>query len=171
MSENNPNPSHDDTSNTDPNRSTRGEHEPPNSGADDDVPPGDDGRFDAEYVRRLREEAKDHRVAREQAETARDTATAKATALHNRVLALEVREHARGILADPDDLTRYVETGTLLDDDGEPVREKIKAAAEALAQERTHLRAKRSTVDVGQGSREQGSPPFDLSALLRDAAG
>ena len=74
------------------------------------------------------------------------------------LLLAAVREEGR--LADPSDLLDGAAHGVLLDDDGAPDPEKVKAANSELLARRPHY-AKRIGGDVGQGARpgqaEQGA--------------
>jgi hypothetical protein len=130
-----------------------------------EVEPGEDGRYDAEHVRSLRDENAKRRT---EAKEARDASDKLRTAL----LDASIREHARGVLADPTDLPRYVDPATLLDDDGMPDADKIKEAATKLVKEKPHHAAKKATADVGQGPRgEPATKPVDtFGDLLRKAA-
>ena len=88
------------------------------------------------------------------------------------MLTAEVVAGALGVLVDPSDLIKLGDPADLVDDDGEPSPDKIKAAAQKLATDRPHLAAKRVTGDVGQGARGGTTPPpFTLGDALRDAVG
>ena len=131
----------------------------------EEVEPGEEGKFDADYVARLRTEAADRRTA---AKAAEDTAEA----LRGRLLASEVKATAASILADPADLLLRTDAADLLDEDGEPDSAAIKTAAEKLVAERPHLGVKRVSGDVGQGARGDATPPpVSFGALLQGAAG
>ena len=139
----------------------------------DETPPGDDGRFDADYVAGLRSEnAQRRREAQEQREKA-DRADERLRTTQAALVDLTINTAAAGVLASPDDLTRYVPAAELVDADGNPDAGKVKAAAEKLAKDRPHLapRAPAVTGDVDQGPRPAGPAPFDFSQLLRNAAG
>jgi len=138
----------------------------------DEVQPGDDGRYDAEYVQKLRGEAADRRTAAKAAEDALAAAQKTARVTSERLLAAEVRDAARAILADPSDLLLNTEATELVGDDGQPDTDKIKAAAEALVAAKPHLAAKRVTGDVGQGARGATTPPaVTFGDLVRGAVG
>lgn len=136
-----------------------------------ETPPGEDGRFDAAYVQRLREEAAARRV---EARTATEAATATTTAmeaLRGRLLALEVAQATAGILADSSDLLAHVDVAELADEHGNPDPAKIKAAAEALVARKSHLAPRPSVSgDVDQGARAPSPETFDFAAALRAAA-
>ncbi|HEX9993820.1 MAG TPA: hypothetical protein VGB14_12905 [Acidimicrobiales bacterium] len=125
-------------------------------------PPEDADTFPRSYVERLRAEAADRRTA------ARD-AEARAEALTRRLLTAEVARAVDGVLADGDDLTAHVPAAELVGEDGLPDAERIRAAAEALAERKPHLAARRFG-EADLGVRRQ-APSFDLAAVLRDAAG
>ena len=124
----------------------------------------DDGPVDAALVARLRKEAAERRVTAKADKAALEAA-------RGRVLALEVKDAARGILADPSDLLAHVAAADLLDDDGEPDAEKIAAAARALVAKKAHLASRTPAGDVDQGARGKPAEVFDFAALLRGAAG
>lgn len=139
---------------------------------DEDMKPGDDGRFDAEYVTKLRTEAADRRTAAQEAETARQAAEEAVSGLRARLLTAEVVAAATGVLVDPSDLIKLGDPADLVDDNGEPDPDRIKTAAEKLAADRPHLAAKRVTGDVGQGARGGTTPPpVDFGGRLRAAVG
>lgn len=124
----------------------------------------DDGPVDAATVARLRRENAERRV----------TAKADRAALEasrTRILTLEVKDAARGILADPGDLLAHADKADLLDDDGEPEAEKIAAAARKLAERKPHLASRTPAGDVDQGARGKPAEVFDFSQMLRNAAG
>ena len=124
----------------------------------------DDGPVDAALVARLRREAAERRTKAKAAEEA-------LAAARSRVLALEVREATRGILADPSDLLAHVGADRLLDDDGEPNADKIAHAARILLEAKPHLASRTPAGDVDQGARGKIAETFDFAALLRGAAG
>ena len=72
------------------------------------------------------------------------------------LLLAAVREEGR--LADPSDLLDGAAHGILLDDDGAPDPEKVKAANSELLARRRHY-AKRIGGDVGQGARPGPADP------------
>lgn len=130
------------------------EHDPDPGPAQSDDTPGDDGpdTFDRAYVERLRRESGDHRRRARDAERVADELRAQLW---------RERVDALGLLADPGDLPFDAD---LLDDpDG------IRAAVDALLDERPHLRTRRIRARIGQG---EGSPTtgVSLSALLRGGA-
>jgi hypothetical protein len=133
--------------------------------------PGPDGRFDADYVTKLRGEAAERRTRAKAAEEALQAATGRLEALSGRLLALEVGEAARGILADPSDLLAHVPAEELTGEGGDPDPARIKSAAAALVERKAHL-APRPIVsgDVDQGARPPGPEPFDFAEALRRAA-
>lgn len=112
--------------------------------------------FPREYVQKLRRESAGYRARAQRADEAA-----------RRLLALTVREATSGILADPTDLPL---DGDLVDDDGWPDPEKIKAAAEELVQRKPHLGDRRPRGDVGQGARPD-TQPVNLAELIRRRAG
>jgi hypothetical protein len=124
--------------------------------------PGDDGRFDAEYVKQLRDEAASRRVSEK-------AATERSDALAKRIGVMTVADAAGPILTDPADLTRYVDAADLNGDDGLPDPEKVKAAAEKLATEKPGLAKHRVAGDAGQGPRGTPVPAstVDLAELLK----
>jgi len=98
-------------------------------------------------IRDLRSEAAEHRQAAKDATAERDQLRTK---LHERAAA-EALEGVRGILADPDDLTKFVEAGELVGEDGAPDPEKYQAAAKSLLESKPHLGkpAGRSGLEAG----------------------
>lgn len=134
--------------------------------------PGEDGRFDADYVTTLRREAAERRVAARTAEERATAASARLEAQSARLLALEVAEATRGVLADPSDLLAHVEADQLTGEDGEPSAERIRAAATELVARKAHLAPRPApNGNVDQGAREPAPEPFDFAEVLRRAAG
>lgn len=111
--------------------------------------------YDEAYVAKLREEAATHRVRAKRAEDA-----------ETRLRTLAVEQAARGVMADPADLTWDAETMT--DEDGWPDVEKITAAATDLVERRPHLG--RPAGEVGQGRHSDIEDLPSLSAMLRAGA-
>jgi hypothetical protein len=133
--------------------------------------PGEDGRYPAEVVERLRREAAERRTRARDAYQALAAANARAEAASARLLALSVERYA-GALADPADLLTYVKAEDLLGDDGLPGPDRITAAANELLSRKPHLGNRRPAGDIDQGPRGTTPPePFDFSAVLREAAG
>lgn len=133
--------------------------------------PGEDGTFPAEVVTRLRREAAERRVAARDAEEATSAANARLEALGARLLALEVADATRGVLADPTDLLAHVPAADLVDEEGNPSAERIKAAAAELVTRKAHLAPPtRPSGDVDQGARAPSAPVFDFADALRRAA-
>lgn len=131
--------------------------------------PGDDGRYPAEIVQKLRHEAADRRTKAREADAARQAADARAAKLTERLLTASLAQHA-GTLADPSDLLAHVDAADLCDDDGLPDPAKIAVAATALLAKKPHLGSRKPAGDVDQGAR--GGPPatVDFADLLRRAA-
>jgi hypothetical protein len=87
----------------------------------------------------------------------------------DRVWTLEAARATAGVLHDPDDF-RF-DRDAVIGDDGMPDAAKLCAAAEALAKDKPHLAAKRTTVDVGQGPHGTTRDRVeDFASLLREAA-
>lgn len=130
--------------------------------------PEEDGRYPAEIVQRLRQEAAERRTRAREADEARTAAEARTD--HVLTLLWEARRDiaTRGVLADATDLTGTVE---MLDDDGLPDAARIKGAAEALAQSKPHLRERRPSGTIDQGARGDSSEQVNLAERLRRAAG
>jgi hypothetical protein len=125
--------------------------------------PDNDGRFPAEYVKTLRDEAAARRVSEREAIQRGDALVARNTAL-------TVAQSAAGILAEPADLLRYVDAADLEGDDGLTDPDKATEAAKKLAAEKPHLAARRTAGDVGQGPRGTSVPPAtDFAEILRGA--
>lgn len=105
--------------------------------------------------------------SREYVETLRKENAARRTEVEPLRLALReayLEKGSAGVLHDPvpwDDAFTDEETGL-------PDVEKIKAAAEALAQEKPHLARVRG--DAGQGFRGEQSDSVDLASMLRQGA-
>lgn len=101
----------------------------------------------------LRSEAATNRQAATDLKAERDSLR---TAANERATA-EALSGLSKVLTDPSDLTRYVDPGTLLGDDGKPDPSKYLEAATALASERPHLAPRVGTgaAPVG-GSRSLG---------------
>ncbi len=130
------------------------------------VQEADEGKYTNEYVKQLRAESAEHRTKAREAEE-------RVAKLRERVLRSEVHEHARGVLADPADLLAFADPADLVDHDGEPDAEKIKAKVDELVESKPHLAARRTTTDVGQGPRGKVPAPDALGAfgaLLKGAA-
>lgn len=110
--------------------------------------------FPRAYVEQLRQEAAENRKKAEQVSTLRE-------ALH----AAYLRLGTQGILHDPEALAWSEDfTG----EDGLPDVERIRAAAEALAEAQPWLSRPRG--DVGQGYRGETSDAVSLADLLRVGA-
>jgi hypothetical protein len=135
----------------------------------DDTQDGE-GRYDAEYVGKLRSEAAERRQKARQLEGDLERAHAREKALHARLMAHEVKAATAGVLADPDDLLLHVDAADLLDDDGDPDADKIAAAARDLAGRKPHLRPRTPSGDVDQGVRGKPAEGFDFAEILRSAA-
>lgn len=84
----------------------------------EETPPGPDGRFDADYVQGLRSEAAERRRKGKEAEPERDAEREAHRATRARLLALEVADACRGILADSTDLSANVAADELVDEEG-----------------------------------------------------
>jgi hypothetical protein len=112
--------------------------------------------FPREYVQRLRDEAAGHRIKAQRA----DEAVARLTLATITTMTADV-------LADPTDLQV---TDDLLDEDGWPDPEKIKAAAQELVARKPHLATRRPQGDIGQGARGDEVETVGLAALLRAGA-
>jgi hypothetical protein len=138
--------------------------DPPEPTEPTDPKPGDDGKFDAEYVHQLRDEAAARRVESK-------AATERADAMAKRISTMTVADAAGPILTDPADLTRYVDEAELAGDDGLPDPELVKAAAEKLAVEKPGLAKHRVAGDAGQGPRGTPVPgaTVDLADILKRA--
>lgn len=120
---------------------------PENTG---DAAEGESETFDREYVTKLRKENAGYRDRSKAAET--------------RVSELEKRLHAAlvaqtGKLADPSDLAYQAEH---LDDP-----EALSAAIDSLLESKPHLRARKISGDIGQGSRGNSPEPVNLLGLLK----
>jgi hypothetical protein len=76
--------------------------------------------------------------------------------LRHGLLVAAVREDGR--LADPADLLEGVDHAALVDDDGAPDPEKVKAAVSELLARKPHY-ARRLSGDVGQGARPGPADP------------
>ncbi len=86
-------------------------------------------------------------------------------AARGRVLALEVKDAAQGILADPSDLMAHVAAADLVADDGEPDPEKMATAARASVERKPHLATRTPAGDVDQGVRGRPAETFDFPAM------
>jgi len=108
--------------------------------------------------RELRNRRSDRQRSRHQAPLQATGQSSSLPPLPTGLLLAAVREEGR--LADPSDLLDGAAHGVLLDDDGAPHPEKVKAANSELLARRRHY-AKRIGGDVGQGARpgqaEQGA--------------
>lgn len=86
-------------------------------------------------IRDLRSEAAGHRKTAQEATTERDALREQ---LHAKSAA-EALEGIRSLMADPEDLTRFVDPSELLGDDGAPDPAKYEAQAKALIESKPHL--------------------------------
>ncbi|MEZ5151675.1 hypothetical protein [Rhodococcus zopfii] len=86
-------------------------------------------------IRDLRSEAAGNRKAAQEATTERDELRTK---LHERAAA-EALEGVRSLMADPEDLARFVDAAELLGDDGAPDPAKYTEAATKLVESKPHL--------------------------------
>jgi hypothetical protein len=108
----------------------------------------------------LRKRRSAHQVSRDQGTFQAAGQSSSLPPLPTGLLLAAVREEGR--LADPSDLLDGAAHGVLLDDDGAPDPEKVKAANSELLARRPHY-AKRIGGDVGQGARP-GQPNKELWA-------
>lgn len=146
-----PSPSTEPSTETAPSEPTSEQQAPPEQPAEvmPDATP-DDLRAE---VRRLRDEAGEHRVKGRRAD-------ALATRL------VEAYAAATGLLADPSDL-RF--DPALLDDDGLPDPAKVRAAVDGLLASKPHLASRTPRGDVDQGARDDAAD-ISLTGLLRAGA-
>ena len=140
---------------TDPEAGARGE----GSEGDPSSTSEPEETFYRPYVERLRRESAEYR-----------TRAKRADELESRLRVAVVREGTAGILEDPGDLLRHREADELLDDDGYPDVEKVRAAAHELAAGKPHLARRRPEGDVDQGARVEQTPEVSLTQMLRDRA-
>ena len=106
--------------------------------------------------RELRNRRSDRQRSRHQAPLQATGQSSSLPPLPTGLLLAAVREEGR--LADPSDLLDGAAHGILLDDDGAPDPEKVKAANSELLARRRHY-AKRIGGDVGQGARPGPADP------------
>jgi len=125
---------------------------------DDTTPAPDDHpqTFDADYVRKLRDEAAGHRTARRELEQRVEQLQAQVDGYRQQDFDRTITELADGRLADPRDLLAHVDRDELTTDDGDPDPERVTAAIDQLLDDRPHLRASRPRGDADGGSR--GTP-------------
>jgi hypothetical protein len=112
---------------------------------------GEPATFPREYVEQPRKENAERRKRAEELEGRTKRLTAG-------LLVAAVREDGR--LADPSDLLDGADDAALLDDDGAPDPEKVKAAVSELLARKPHY-AKRISGDVGQGARPGPADPAE----------
>jgi hypothetical protein len=109
--------------------------------------PGADGRFDAEYVKGLRDEAAKHRTearaASERAETAEADATTIRTEFRTYKVDAALKAAAAGRLADPEDVERLGDPERFVNDDGVIDEAAIETALGELLKNKPHLAVKR----------------------------
>jgi len=86
-------------------------------------------------IRDLRSEAAGHRKTAQEATTERDALREQ---LHAKATA-EALEGVRSLMADPEDLTRFIDAAELLDDNGAPDPAKYTEAAKKLVADKPHL--------------------------------
>ncbi|APE08619.1 hypothetical protein BO226_04785 [Rhodococcus sp. 2G] len=91
------------------------------------------------HIRDLRAEAAENRQALKDATTERDQLR---TSLHEKAAAAAL-EGVRSLMADPEDLTRFVDAAELVGDDGAPDPAKYEAKAKELIESKPHLAAQR----------------------------
>ena len=114
----------------------------PNPEPDNEPEPEDGQTFGADYVKKLRAEAAEHRKARREAESRIEELTGQ---LHERDRADDDRalsERLADVLADPDDLYRFVDRAEIEDDDGRIDLDTAEAKAKELAEDKSHLAAR-----------------------------
>lgn len=108
------------------------------------------------HIRELRAEAAENRQALKDATTERDQLR---TTLHEKAASAAL-EGVRSLMADPEDLTRFVDAAELVGDDGAPDPAKYEAKAKELIESKPHLAARaagRSGNAVG-GGKDFGHP-------------
>jgi hypothetical protein len=119
-------------------------------------PERDSDVFDRKYVEELRRESAEHRMKAKEADE-------KLTAFRDAYRAALLREASAGVLHDPIGWDDSFEG-----EDGLPDPEKMRAAAEALAEAKPWLGRPRG--DVGSGYRGEQPDTVDLADLLRAGA-
>jgi hypothetical protein len=122
---------------------------------------GGEQTFDARYVAGLREEAARYRQRAHDAEQ-------RAESVLEALWQARRAEATRGLLADATDLAGDV---AMLDDDGLPDVERIRAAAEELVKAKPHLGERRPTGSIEQGARGGEQQGVNLANRLRSLAG
>ncbi|KHJ71352.1 hypothetical protein [Rhodococcus sp. Chr-9] len=90
------------------------------------------------HIRELRAEAAENRQALKDATAERDQLR---TTLHEKAAAAAL-EGVRSLMADPEDLTRFVDAAELVGDDGAPDPAKYEAKAKELIESKPHLAAR-----------------------------
>ena len=122
--------------------------------------PIDDGQtFDANYVRRLRDEAAEHRRARREAETAVDTLTAEMTEMRAADDDRQVAERLADVMADPSDVWSFVDRAEVTNDDGRVDLDAVEQRARDLTEQKRHLAKPARPVSADQGIRGQHVTP------------
>lgn len=119
----------------------------------------------------LRSEAATNRKAATDAQTERDTYRDELAGIATKT----ALDGLTGILADPEDLARYVDTTALRGDDGKPDPGKYEQAARDLATERPHLGippkpAGRSGGEVSGGRTELARPTDTATQIASGTA-
>lgn len=125
--------------------------EAPDAGESDSEHDGD--TFPRDYVEQLRRKSSGYRLRAQKAE---ETAEQLGRELYR------LRVESLGILADPDDLPYDAD---LLGD-----TERLREAAEQLAQSKPHLRARRAGGNIGQHEHGAAGDGFSLLGALRAGA-
>lgn len=128
------------------------QHQPETDAADEP------DTFDRAYVEKLRAEAAEHRTSRKSAEQERDH-------YRDHYRSLAVSQAVSSILADPTDLAW---SDGYLDADGLVDAERVRTAAERLADSKPHLARVRG--DIGQGYKSEEVSAVDLAEMLRIGA-
>ncbi|MDH6283286.1 hypothetical protein [Prescottella agglutinans] len=114
----------------------------------------------------LRNEAATNRKTATDAQAERDEVRTEMAAIHGK----EALAGLTDILADPEDLARFVDTAALIGDDGKPDAAKYTDAARTLVTERPHLgrRVGRSGNEVAGGTTR---PPASTDTAQQIADG
>ena len=124
-----------------------------------DEPIEDGQTFDANYVRRLREEAAEHRRARREAEAQVETLTAEITEMRVVEDDRAVTERLADVLADPDDLWSFVDRTEVTNEDGRVDLDAVEQRARDLTEQKRHLAKPARPVSADQGIRGQHVTP------------
>jgi len=135
----------------------------------------DGARKDAEEKARQQALSESEKAVEAARKDAADAARAEVTAAYQgQIATAELRAAAAGKLADPADVSRFIDVADLdVDKDGKPTTKSMTAALEQLLKDKPYLAAAggRPAGSADGGTRGGARAPQNMNDLIRSAAG